>query len=155
VINSINSSAAMMPQPGGENVLSQEQQALILETLSQFDTENLSQDDAIKIVEAFAQAGIQPGTALEEAMAEHGFDAKQIGELAQASQEGNRPPPPPPQQSSEDVSSMGEYLTNLVEQTLAENNSTELTDEDKQSILSKLFEKYDVAEGSSAINTSV
>jgi len=154
VINSINVSGAMMPQPGGENVLSQEQQDLIAETLSQFDTENLSQDDAIKIVEAFAQAGIQPGTALEETMAEHGFDAQQIGDLAQVSQEGNRPPPPP-KQSSEDVSSMGEYLTNLVEQTLAENNSTELTDEDKQSILSKLFEKYDVAEGSSAINTSV
>jgi hypothetical protein len=82
------------------------------------------------------------------------FNAKTIGELANVSEEGNRPPPPPPQQSSDEISSMVEYLAELLEEKLASNNSDSLSDEDKQSILAQVFEKFDIEESDSIINTS-
>ncbi len=74
--------------------LSQEQQQTIKDTLANFDVDNLSESDAASIVEAFNEAGIRPGAALEAAMAESGFDAKTVGEMAGVTQ--SRPPGPPP-----------------------------------------------------------
>ena len=105
-------------------------------------------------VEAFSQAGIQPGVALEKAVSDIGFDAKTIGDLAKVSEGGNRPPPPPPKQSTDEITSMVDYLAELLEEKLAANNSNELSDEDKQSILAQLAEKFDIDDGKSIINTS-
>jgi|TARA_R110000764_G_scaffold67038_1_gene139562 hypothetical protein len=143
-----------MPPPPArtEQSLTADQQSLISETLSEFDTENLSQEDALSIIETFSQANIQPGAALEKALSSAGFDAKSIGELANVS-EGSRPPPPP-KQSTEEITSMVDYLSELLEETLAANNGNSLSDEDKQSILAKVFEKFDLEESDSIINTS-
>jgi hypothetical protein len=154
MINSINSGASMPPPPRTEQNLTSDQQSVISDTLSEFDVDNLTEADALSIVEAFSEAGIQPGLALEKAVADAGFDAKTIGELANVSEEGNRPPPPPPKQSSDEVSSMVEYLAELLEEKLASNNSDSLSDEDKQSILAQVFEKFDIEESDSIINTS-
>ncbi|OUR88835.1 hypothetical protein A9Q81_23020, partial [Gammaproteobacteria bacterium 42_54_T18] len=77
-----------------ETTLSENQHSTILETLSSYDPENLSKEEAQSIVETFSNAGITPGQELANAMAEAGFDAHSVGELA-----GNEPPhrPPPPQ----------------------------------------------------------
>ena len=142
-----------MPPQKNTQSLTTDQQAFITETLSQFDADNLTQESAISIVEAFAEAGIQPGSALEASLAELGFDAKSIGDLANVSGEGNRPPPPP-KQSSEEITSLVDYLTELMEEKFASSNSNELSDEDKQSILAQVFEKYNIADGDSIINTT-
>jgi hypothetical protein len=153
MINSINSGASMPPPPRTEQNLTNAQQSVISDTLSEFDVDNLTEADALSIVEAFSEAGIQPGLALEKAVADAGFDAKTIGELANVSEEGNRPPPPP-KQSSDEISSMVEYLAELLEEKLASSNSDSLSDEDKQSILAQVFEKFDIEESDSIINTT-
>lgn len=142
----------MPPPPKSEQSLTTEQQTLISETLAEFDTDNLTQEDALSIIETFSQANIQPSAALEKALSNAGFDAKSIGDLANVSQ-GNRPPPPP-KQSAEEITSMVDYLTEILEETLAANNGNSLNDEDKQSILAQVFEKFDIDEGNSIINTT-
>ncbi len=154
MINSINSGASMPPPPRTEQSLTGDQQSVISDTLSEFDVDNLSETDALSIVEAFSEAGIQPGLALEKAVSAAGFDAKTIGELANISEEGSRPPPPPPKQSSDEISSMVEYLAELLKEKLASNNSDSLSNEDKQSILAQVFEKFDIEESDSIINTT-
>lgn len=158
MIGSINTSISMPTSArtgsNAEQSLTEEQETLISETLSQFDVDNLSEADALNITEAFAEAGIQPGSALEKAVSDSGFDAKNLGDLANISEEGSRPPPPPPKQSTEEITSLVDYLAELMEETLAASSSNELTDEDKQSILSQVFEKFDIEEGDSIINTS-
>lgn len=98
MINSINSNFAsamhQAPRKDNSQSLSQEQQQAIKDTLAKFDVDNLSESDAASIVEAFNQASIQPGAALEAAMAESGFDAKTVGDMAGNTQ--SRPPGPPP-----------------------------------------------------------
>jgi hypothetical protein len=154
MINSINSGASMPPPPRTEQNLTGDLQSVISDTLSEYDVDNLTEADALSIVKAFSEAGIQPGLALEKAVADAGFDAKTIGELANVSEEGNRPPPPPPKQSTDEISSMVEYLAELLEEKLASNNSDSLSDEDKQSILAQVFEKFDIEESDSIINTT-
>lgn len=89
-------SGAMMPmqsgfgQNGGAS-LTEEQMQLVSDTLEQFDVENLTAADAQSIVAIFEEAGIQPGQALQEAMAASGFDARTVGEMA-----GVGPSGPPP-----------------------------------------------------------
>ena len=73
--------------------LSDDQQQVVKDTLANFDVDKLSASDAASIVKAFSEGGIQPG-ALEAAMAEAGFDAKLVGDMAGNSQ--SRPSGPPP-----------------------------------------------------------
>ena len=153
MINSISSNTQMPPQRT-EQSLTEDQQSILSETLSQYDAENLTEADALSIVESFSQAGIQPGVAMEKAMSDLGFDAKSIGDSAKVSEEGSRPPPPPPKQSSEEITSMVDYLAELVEEKLTASNSNELSDEDKESILSQVYEKFDIDDGDSIINTT-
>ena len=138
------------PAARSEQSLTSDQQSLISDTLSEFDTDNLSQEDALSIIEKFSQANIQPGAALEKALSSAGFDAKSIGELANVSG-GSRPPP---KQSADEITSMVDYLAEILEETLSANNGNSLSDEDKQSILAQVFEKFDLEEGDSIINTT-
>jgi hypothetical protein len=156
MINAMNSGMSMPPPPSrNEQILTEDQQKLISETLSEFDAENLTEADALSIVAAFSAAGIQPGVALEKATADLGFDAKNIGDLAKVSEEGNRPPPPPPpKQSTEEITSMVDYLAELLEEKLAANNGNGLSDEDKQSILAQVLEEFELEDGDSIINTT-
>lgn len=155
MINSINSGMSMPPPPRTDQNLTEDQQLLISETLSKFDAENINETDALSIIEAFSQAGIQPGAALEEAMSEFGFDAKTLGDIANVKGQGDMPPPPPPpKQSSEEISSMVDYLKELLDEKLASGSESVLSDEDKQSILTQVFEKFGIEGGESIINTS-
>jgi len=153
MINSISSGMSMPPMSRTEQSLTDQQQSLITETLSQFDAENINEADAISIVEAFSEAGIQPGIALEKAMSEFGFDAKTLGELANATGRGDMPPPPP-KQSTEEIGSMVDYLKQLLDEKLSTANESTLSDEDKQSILAQVFDKFDIEDRESIINTS-
>jgi len=153
MINSISSGMSMPPMSRTEQSLTDQQQSLITETLSEFDAENINEADAISIVEAFSEAGIQPGIALEKAMSEFGFDAKTLGELANATGRGDMPPSPP-KQSTEEIGSMVDYLKQLLDEKLSTANESTLSDEDKQSILAQVFDKFDIEDRESIINTS-
>jgi Ca2+-binding EF-hand superfamily protein len=61
---------------------SSSQSETISSILLEYDSSNLSQNDAKSIVSAFQEAGIEPSEELVSAMAEAGFDAKEVGTLA-------------------------------------------------------------------------
>ena len=107
-----------------KNSLSYDQQQVIDDTLSNYDSSNLSQSDALEIVAAFQDANIQPSKQLSDAMSSLGFDAKEVGDLAGvgtdaqnvAQQIGGMPPPPPPPPSNstdEDEEDDEEYYSTV------------------------------------------
>lgn len=148
MINSISSGAnfSQMQRPQAQP-LTTEQSELMNETLSQFDPENLTAEDAQSIVTAFQEAGIQPGQEMQELMAEAGFDAAQVGEMGRP--EGGRPPGPPPQGGVEQVNTddVVSYLDELLE-----NYSEQLNDEDKESILASVQEKFGLSQSDSLLS---
>ncbi len=58
------------------------------------------------------------------------------------------------EQDLEEISIMIDYLDQLLEKKLAENDN-QLTDEDKQLILNAVFEKYGVGDSNHIINTNL
>ncbi len=156
MISGVSSGVQMsMPRSDSrtEQALTEENQQLISDTLSQFDPDNLTEADALTIVETLSEAGVQPGQGLETALSELGFDAKSIGDLAGVSQsEGSRPPPPPPQQSTEEISELVDFVTTLLEEKLAESSDDSLTDEDRESIYAQINEKFGFDNDDSIIN---
>ncbi len=152
---SFGSSVTMPTSSRSEKVLTEEQQTLISDTLSELDADNLTTADALSIIDTFSEAGIEPGKAMESALSELGFGAKEIGDLANV--EGDRPPPPPPPaQSSDEISSMASYLEELLEETLAANDADsveQLTEEQRFSVYAQVMEKFGIEEGDSLIDT--
>lgn len=70
------------------STLSSSQQETISSVLENYDADNLTAEDAQSIVAAFKEAGIEPGSELESALEEEGFDANEIGTLASVGAEG-------------------------------------------------------------------
>jgi len=85
-MNNTISASALPTQPSSYGLaggsLTSDQKQLISDTLSEFDVNNLSNEDALSIVSTFADAGIQPGRELAETMEAAGFDARAVGDLA-------------------------------------------------------------------------
>ncbi|MCG6200887.1 hypothetical protein [Psychromonas antarctica] len=159
MISSINSASSSMsismPSKRTEQVLNDEQKTLISDTLADFDPENLTESDALSIVETFSEAGIQPGSGLGDAMEALGFDAQTLGDLVNNDSDASRPPPPPPPAQNEvEISSMVSYLADLMEERLASTDTSTLTDQDKQAIYSSVLEKFGLEEDDSIINTT-
>lgn len=98
ITSGVTSTGMQMPPPKSQEKLSDDQRELIAETLAKYDSETLTEDDALSIIAAFEEAGIMPGQEMAELMSEAGFDAKELGDLAGVGgpeQGGQRPPPPP------------------------------------------------------------
>ncbi len=137
--------------------LTEEQESLISEILSQYDTENLSASDAASIIEAFDEAGIRPGQALEEALAAEGVDARELGDIGGVG--GRRPPPPPPPQGEDEegiqtleAKSIMDYLEELLEE---QEDISEMTEEGKQAMYNQLLDHFGLVAGESLINIQV
>lgn len=86
-MNTISSSVTLGLQSSFLNTrpvskVSNNQQMAIEAVLKDFNPEKLSSADAKKITADFKKLGIEPGPALEAAMASMGFDARKVGELA-------------------------------------------------------------------------
>lgn len=95
MMNSIN--VGLMPQAPaqlGTAPLTPDQLSGLTKILENYDPKNVSQSDAEEIVSGVKTLGIEPGRGLASAMADSGFDARQIGDKAGAGKD--RPPPPPP-----------------------------------------------------------
>jgi len=120
MIGSVNSSSmVMLGQIGNtkNTPLSESQLETISSVLSNYDSSNLSAEDASAIVEAFSSAGIEPSRELANAMSSEGFNAKEVGDLADVGK-GNMPPPPPPppsgsEQEESDISSLLDSLLSI------------------------------------------
>ncbi|MEJ6121985.1 hypothetical protein MT390_08925 [Vibrio sp. 2-Bac 85] len=159
MISSINagSSITMPSSSRSEKALTEDQLTLISDTLSELDTDNLTTADALSILETFSDAGIEPGKAMESTMSELGFDAQEIGDLANVEGDRPPPPPPPPSQSSDEISSMASYLEELLEETVAASEAEsidELSEEQRFSVYAQVMEKFGIEEGDSLIDTT-
>lgn len=127
--------------------LTDEQKALIESTLSGFDSDNLTQDQAIEIVETFASAGINPGKELADTLAEAGFDAREIGDLAR---EGNSSESSLAVNEPVDLFDLVDYLDLLLEQF----GGNALSDEDKAVVYDDLRERFGLIDSESIISVT-
>ena len=92
------------PPPGGGpqgQSLTDEQSETVSDILEEYDSENLTEEDALAIASAFEEAGIEIGGGLRDAIEENGFDPEALAELAGFEQ---RPPQPP--QGGQEISQM-------------------------------------------------
>jgi len=137
MINSVGSGMQMPPMQSSQASMTSEQKTQVEEILNQFSADNLSSEDTTSIVESLSELNINPSKELEEIMADSGFSARDIGDMAGV-EDGQRPPPPPPPQSgSSNSSEVVSFLEDLLE-----NYDEQLSDEDKDSILSAVQEKF-------------
>ncbi|MGJ8681495.1 hypothetical protein [Paraglaciecola sp.] len=152
MIDSIGANGGMPPPPrsGGQRSLTDEQTTLIEETLANYNADNLTEADAASIVEAFSEAGIAPSSSFADKLAEVGFDAREIGDLAKASgtEVGQRPPPPPEGGQNLDLTSAVDYLETLFDEK-------DESQSDNASITAKLAEKFGLVEGESLVSITV
>ena len=130
-------SMAFSPSQSSNNAssLSSDQRQLIENTLSEFNSDQLTETDAIAITETFAEAGIQPSREFAQAMADEGFDARTVGDLAGVggSQQGGMPPPPPPQGLN-----ISDDMLQSLNDLLSEYYSGDLTEEEQETTLSSI-----------------
>lgn len=85
-----------MPTPPGQagmTPLTPEQLSGLAKGLENYDPNNLSPSEAKDIVSRVKDLGISPGRGLASAMADAGFNAREVGQKAGLGKEG--PPPPP------------------------------------------------------------
>lgn len=149
MINSIGSSIQMLSQqsmPVKPQIMTQDQKNQLEGILEQYSADSLTAGDALTIVKSFEALGIAPGQELEQMMEDKGFNAKSVGEMAglQEPREGQVPPPPQGEvtNSTEMVSFLEEILESYGEQ---------LSDEDKNSILTAVQEKFFMPDSNSLI----
>jgi len=135
-------------KPTQAATLTTDQQDQLQELLSEYDVDNLTADDATNIVSSIQEMGIEPSQSLTDLMAESGFDAQAIGEMGGA----NRPPPPPPQESTTTESS---ELVSFLEELLESYDTEELSEENKDSILAAVQEKFGLTATDSMISVQV
>ena len=145
MINNITNTSLSVPMASRNTSLTVEQKTLIEGTLSNYDSENLSESDALEIVNTFSKAGIQPGKELEETLKSSGFDAREIGQLANTS-----PLPPPSNQSTTNIDLSA--LVSYIEEHLSLTDDESLSSE---SLYKNLIDYFGLEEGQSIINISV
>lgn len=135
---------ATQSQPSNNaSSLSADQRQLIEETLAEFNSDQLTESDAISITETFAEAGIQPSREFAQAMADARFDARTVGDLAGVGgpqqgggPQGGMPPPPSSSQSLNISDDMLQSLNDL----LNDYYSGDLTEDEQESTLSSIKE---------------
>ena len=153
MIGSISNGGGMSPPPKNDKPLTSEQSTLITDTLAEYDIDNLSDEDASAIVSIFNEAGIQPGKALQAALAAEGIDAKELGDRVKKSKDAGMGAPPV-MQDTQQLSEITSYLTELLESKYAEKGAENLTDDDKTSIYAQVLEKFGLTQRESIIKTT-
>jgi len=140
MVSNISNSQTLVSATSSQNVstqssstLSSYQKEYIGTLLENYDSSNLSGDDALEIVSALKDKGIAPSQELASTMEDSGFNAAEIGNLAGVERPERRmPPPPPPQggnQSTEEESYISELLDSLLSVDEDEDDSTTSTSE--------------------------
>ena len=139
----------MMGMHGGPRggTLTDEQKEKVKSILSQFDSSNVTAEDAQSFFQQLREAGITPGRGLKETIEEAGFDAENLRQLGMSEMQGMQgmqgmrgmgqmqgPPPPPPSEPLTD-----EQKTQ-VKDILSNYDAQNLTAADAKSILEQLRE---------------
>jgi len=124
-IDAISSALEILLNIGNSNgestSISEEEEEFIASLLSSYDSDNISEEDAIAIDSALKDAGIMPSKELALVMSDSGFNAREIGDLAQAGR---------PQQASS-FESISDYTSRIMS----------LTEDVKQEV-KDLFDSY-------------
>ncbi|MEP2642784.1 hypothetical protein [Roseobacter sp.] len=81
MISSI-STASMFQRTTQSSILTEEQSTKLTKALTEYDTENLSDDDAKALVSTIKELGIAPSAGLAKALSEAGIDARELAEQA-------------------------------------------------------------------------
>lgn len=145
MMNAIGSTMQMPSMQFNQPTMTSEQKISVQELLADFSADDLSESDALSIVEGLSSAGIAPSQELAQIMAESGFDAKAIGDMAGVN-DNKMPPPPPPSEmtnSTEMLSFLDDLLADFDDQ---------LTDEQQQSILSQVQNQFGMPQSDSIID---
>lgn len=134
MVGSIQGFGAMqqMGNMRGPQSLTADQNQTVQDILSEYDTEDLTAEDAKSIFKAFEEAGIR-GPGLREAVKGAGFDADQVWSLAH---DGETPPAPPSggQRGGQiNLNSLQSLQTILDQYDL-----TDMTDDQESALLSQL-----------------
>ena len=179
VMNAMNTVASNRSMQ--DTMLSDDEKAQVAEILSRYDSENLSEEDAKAIREAFKENGIAPGRGLDEAVKEAGFAVEDIRGTPPPPGGGMMPPPPPGDQEESDplasflgnlsteeqtdtltrlstLSTEGyEALRNMLEGFQEETEGMNPQEKSKafSSMLDGLFEKYSGSSSSSSLVESI
>jgi len=140
------------------STLTDDQKSTISDILSNYDADNISEDDAKEIWQAFQDAGIKPQAGMKEAIESAGFDADNIrtlatGETAPTGAAGGTPPPPPPDGggfgssssiSATDLSTLKDILSNYDLSNLSSDDQTNLLSQINAAGLSSLGNLIDL-----------
>lgn len=132
-ISSFSSISSMGMQPRTASALTDEQKATVTSILSEYDPENVTEEDAKSIFEAFKEAGIQPGAGLKETVEAAGFD---MDSLRPAKPDGMQGPPPPP--PSDSTSELDVEQLQSIQEILNQYDLTNLSEDDEESLVSSL-----------------
>ena len=147
MINSIQGMGQMMGaggmMPRGKE-LTDDQKSTITDILSQYDPENVSEEDAKAIFQAFKDAGITPAKGMKEVIEAAGFDADDLRSKGVSDQ--GMMPPPPPQNSS--ANSINLSALQSLQEILSQYDLTNLSESDQTSLISQLEDSGLVFPGS-------
>jgi len=146
MINSISSSTvqtnAMQSSNSQSSTLSSYQKEYIGALLENYDSSNLSTDDATQIVSALKDQGIAPSQELASVMDDSGFDAKEIGDLASKSggavgggKPAGGPPPPPPQGGNQISKEKENSISDLLDSLLSTDDTDSSTSSTTSSVV--------------------
>ncbi|MEP4198825.1 MAG: hypothetical protein ABJL99_24640 [Aliishimia sp.] len=118
--------------------MTEEQGQKLADLLSQYDAENLSDEDAEDIVSQIKELGIEPGAGLATGLADAGFDARGLAEQAGIAGNGppgggppdggSRPKGPPPGGSFQGVDSVDSAAVSLIADVVESFQNSDETD---------------------------
>lgn len=103
--------------------LTSDDYSTIKSVLSNYDSSNLTQDDALEITSAFKDANIEPTKQLSNFLDTLGFDAKEIGDLANVS--AQNPRSIFPSQNFEELRKEEEGINSILQKLIGDDESSE------------------------------
>jgi len=139
MVSSIQGMGSMMGMDQMRSVssLTDEQKQKISDILSQYDPENVTEDDAKAIFQAFKDAGITPAKGMKEAIEAAGFDADDLRSKGMPDK-GQMPPPPP---SSSGTSGVNVSALQSLQDILSEYDLSDMSEDEQSQLLSQLQEQ--------------
>ena len=138
MLNSIQGTTPSMGMQFGQfRELTSAQKSTVQDILSNYDPENITEEDAQEIFAAFEEAGISPMKGMKEAVEEAGFDAEDL--RTKAGIEGPPPPPAGPPPAEQTSSSIDIEALQTLQSILDGYDLTALSEEDQQSLTEQLL----------------
>jgi hypothetical protein len=114
--------------------LTDDQKAQITSILSQYDSTNLTADDAKAIVKKFREAGIKPGPGMKETIESAGFDAEKLLSLGRPDQKDKTA-------SSTSTGTINVEALQSLQSILNQYDMTNLSQSDQKNLVSQLQEQ--------------